>query len=110
MTFADWVDHWVSQIPPGQVVTYGQLAVWSGRPGAARMVGGLAHFGRPDLPWHRVVNQAGGLASGYPGGRREHYRRLKAEGVEFKISRPGFYQLDRKVYQWFPAQFRPKSF
>ncbi len=62
-------------------MTYGQLAALCGNPRAARIVGGIAHFGDPNLPWQRVVNKSGGLASGYPGGRTGHKAHLEAEGV-----------------------------
>ena len=71
----------VRTIPPGRVMTYGQLAALAGSPTAARIVGGIAHFGDPDIPWQRVVNKNGGLASGYPGGRDGHKAALLAEGV-----------------------------
>ena len=72
----------VSQIPKGKVMTYGQLAGLAGNARAARIVGGIAHFGDPDLPWQRVVNKKGGLAAGYPGGRAAHKQHLVSEGVE----------------------------
>src|SRR5688572_33250295 len=72
----------VRQIPAGRVMTYGQIAAMCGNARAARIVGGIAHFGDPDLPWQRVVNKKGGLASGYPGGRSGHKQVLKAEGIE----------------------------
>lgn len=72
----------VAQIPKGRVMTYGQLAALAGNARAARIVGGIAHFGDPDLPWQRVVNKKGGLAAGYPGGRAAHKQHLEAEGVE----------------------------
>lgn len=75
------VEHLVAQIPPGRVMTYGQIAALCGNARAARIVGGIAHFGDPDLPWQRVVNKSGGLASGYPGGRKGHRMVLEAEGV-----------------------------
>jgi len=71
----------VAQIPPGRVMTYGQLAALCGNARAARIVGGIAHFGDPDLPWQRVVNKRGGLAAGYPGGRAAHAAHLQAEGI-----------------------------
>lgn len=71
----------VAQIPEGRVMTYGQLAALAGNACAARIVGGIAHFGNPALPWHRVVNKKGGLAAGYPGGRGAHKRHLESEGV-----------------------------
>lgn len=80
--FNDRVNAIVAQIPEGRVMTYGQIAALCGNARAARIVGGIAHFGDPDLPWQRVVNRHGGLASGYPGGKSVHKQVLEAEGVE----------------------------
>lgn len=71
----------MGQIPVGRVMTYGQIAALCGNPLAARIVGGVAHYGNPDLPWHRVVNKSGGLAVGYPGGRATHAQHLRTEGI-----------------------------
>lgn len=71
----------VAAIPRGRVMTYGQIATICGNPTAARIVGGIAHFGDPNLPWQRVVNKTGGLASGYPGGRLGHKKALETEGI-----------------------------
>ncbi|MFZ1249774.1 MAG: tRNA (adenosine(37)-N6)-dimethylallyltransferase MiaA [Candidatus Saccharimonadales bacterium] len=79
--FRERVEAVVAQIPQGRVMSYGQLAALCGSPRAARVVGGIAHFGDPALPWHRVVNKKGGLASGYPGGRTAHAEHLRTEGV-----------------------------
>lgn len=80
-TFSDRVQALVSQIPFGRVMTYGQIAAMAGNVRAARIVGGIAHYGNPDLPWQRVVNKQGCLASGYPGGRAAHKQHLEKEGV-----------------------------
>lgn len=79
--FRGRVEALVAQIPSGRFMTYGQLAALCGNARAARIVGGIAHFGDPALPWQRVVNKGGGLASGYPGGRSGHKQVLEAEGV-----------------------------
>lgn len=72
----------VARIPQGKVMTYGQLAALAGAAWAAWEVGQIAHLGPTDLPWQRVVNKQGGLASGYiPGGRDGHKKDLEAEGV-----------------------------
>lgn len=71
----------VAQIPEGRVMTYGQIASLCGNARAGRIVGGIAHFGDPSLPWHRVVNKKGGLANGYPGGMITHKKHLESEGV-----------------------------
>jgi methylated-DNA-protein-cysteine methyltransferase related protein len=88
--FAARVHALVAQIPEGRVMTYGQIAALCGNARAARIVGGIAHFGDPDMPWQRVVNKQGGLASGYPGGRQAHAEHLRAEGIDvsedFKVN------------------------
>ena len=81
-SFRDSVEYLVSHIPKGRLMTYGQIAALCGNASAARVVGGIAHFGDPDLPWQRVVNKSGGLASGYPGARKGHRSVLEAEGVK----------------------------
>ena len=70
--FRDKVYELVAQIPEGRVMTYGDVATLCGNPNSARIVGGLAHFGPLELPWHRVVNRFGGMASGYYGGKNGH--------------------------------------
>lgn len=75
------VEDLVSHIPPGRVMTYGQIAAICGSPRASRVVGGIAHYGNPELPWHRVVNHNGVLATGYPGGREGQRIMLESEGV-----------------------------
>ncbi|MBA3758795.1 MGMT family protein [Candidatus Saccharibacteria bacterium] len=96
--FAVRVHALVAQIPEGRVMTYGQLAALAGSPMAARIVGGIAHFGDPELPWQRVVNKQGGLASGYPGGRQGHKLHLQAEGVVVSED----YKVDAKELLWWP--------
>ena len=69
-------------IPPGRVMSYGQIAEAVGRPKNARLVGKIMsmadRFG--DHPCHRVVNSAGRTVPGWP----EQREMLEAEGVEFK--------------------------
>ena len=96
--FREKVEMIVSMIPSGYVMTYGQLAALCGNARAARIVGGIAHFGNPELPWQRVVNKIGGLASGYPGGRREHKIALEAEGIEVSED----YHVDLTAILWWP--------
>jgi methylated-DNA-protein-cysteine methyltransferase-like protein len=98
-SFRARVEALVGQIPRGRVMTYGQLAAISGNARAARIVGGIAHFGDPSLPWQRVVNKHGGLASGYPGGRSGHKQVLQAEGVE--VSKD--FRVDVSSLLWVPT-------
>ena len=93
--FRDRVFALVSSIPEGKVMTYGQIAALCGNPRAARIVGGIAHWGDPELPWQRVVKKDGSLAEGYPGGIAGHKEHLLRENIEF---------INNKVYmekhQW----------
>lgn len=68
-------------LPPDKVTTYGDLAALAGRPRAARMVGGIAHTGPIELPWHRLVSVSGGLAAGFPGGREVQRQLLAHDGI-----------------------------
>ena len=69
-------------IPPGRVMSYGQIAALMGRPKNARLVGKIMsmqdRFGYH--PCHRVVNSAGRTVPGWT----EQRELLEAEGVEFK--------------------------
>lgn len=96
--FRTRVEALVAGIPPGRVMTYGQLAAMAGSPLAARIVGGIAHYGNPALPWQRVVNKKGSLAAGYPGGRQAHAEHLRQEGV---VVSPDFY-VDLEALLWRP--------
>lgn len=99
--FAKRVEALVAQIPKNRVMTYGQLASLAGNARAARIVGGIAHFGDPDLPWQRVVNKRGGLAAGYPGGRLGHKEHLESEGVEVH-GEHGDYSINIEELLWHP--------
>lgn len=89
----------VGTIPKGRVMTYGDIAALAGHPYAARQVGGLAHFGPVELPWHRVVNRYGECASGYYGGKEGHATALKSEGVDIKDYRI----VDFATRRWSPV-------
>jgi len=98
--FAERVYALVAQIPKGRVMTYGQIAGMCGNARAARIVGGIAHFGPPDLPWQRVVNKKGGLAAGYYDGRVGHKRDLEAEDVELtEVNGEFFVDLDKYLFR-----------
>ncbi len=79
--FRTKIEMLMAQVPVGQVTTYGDLAGLAGHANASRIVGGIAHQGSPDLPWHRLVNRFGGLASGFHGGREVQQQLLEAEGI-----------------------------
>ena len=72
----------MSQLPANKVTTYGDLAAMAGIPQAARIVGGIAHSGPDELPWHRLVNAQGGLAVGFPSGQDVQRQLLLQEGIQ----------------------------
>ena len=96
--FREAVYAMVRQIPRGRLMTYGQLAALAGHPYAARVVGGIAHWGDPALPWQRVVKKSGSLAEGYPGGLSGHKQVLEAEGIEVSDD----YYVNVKELLWWP--------
>jgi methylated-DNA-protein-cysteine methyltransferase-like protein len=83
--FSETVFRAVRAIPRGQVRSYAQVALYAGRPGAARGVGheltGLPPARQRDVPWWRVIRSDGTLA---PMVAHEQAKRLRAEGVEVR--------------------------
>lgn len=79
--FRQKVESLMAQLPDGKVTTYGDLAGMAGQANASRIVGGIAHYGNPELPWHRLVNRFGGLAAGFHGGREVQAQLLEQEGI-----------------------------
>lgn len=80
-SFRERVCELMAHVPEGRVTTYGDLAGLAGHAHASRIVGGIAHYGAAELPWHRLVNRFGGLASAFPGGREVQQQLLEAEGI-----------------------------
>jgi methylated-DNA-protein-cysteine methyltransferase-like protein len=77
----------VETIPPGKVMTYGQIAAFLDNVCSARYVG-YAMSSAPaarKLACHRVINRLGGMSPGPVFGGGEKQRRLlENEGVPFK--------------------------
>jgi methylated-DNA-protein-cysteine methyltransferase-like protein len=80
----------VSQIPPGKVASYGQIATLAGLPRGARLVGHVMNKLPQEtrLPWHRVINSQGKIS--LPVGSAAHTEqkaRLIDEGIIFNHER-----------------------
>lgn len=89
----------VAQIPIGKVATYGQIALLTGHPRAARQVGYAMHTAprERNLPCHRVVNRLGELAPEHAFGSQEFQRMLlESEGVTFLPDG----KIDLKKHLW----------
>lgn len=109
-TFYDAAQALVRTIPPGRVMTYGQVAAALGQPRAARAVGyAMMHSTgvEPPVPWQRVVNRYGGISTGGETDRPARQRQLlKHEGVRFRPDDT----IDLAEYGWDPptvAEFIP---
>ncbi len=71
----------VRKIHKGSVLTYQQVAVQAGSPGASRAVGSILKKNYdPAIPCHRVI-RSDGIAGEYNRGRDEKVRKLHAEGA-----------------------------
>ena len=75
----------LKEIPPGRVVTYGQVARLAGSPRAARQVVRILHTmsEKHQLPWHRVVNSKGEIAVPNDESRKLQRMLLESEDVVF---------------------------
>jgi methylated-DNA-protein-cysteine methyltransferase-like protein len=84
----------VSEIPKGNVATYGQIARLTGHPKNARLVGKVLSVSGcyGNFPCHRVVDHSGRLVPGW----KEQARLLEHEGVKLKDSD----HVDIKLYIW----------
>ncbi|WP_280247090.1 MGMT family protein [Nocardia abscessus] len=73
----------VASVPPGRVVTYGDIAAVAGL-STPRTVGWIMRTDAADLPWHRVLG-----ASGKPAAHlaRRQLRLLAEEGVPIRDGR-----------------------
>lgn len=97
--FTERVEAVVRAIPPGQVLSYSDVAALAGSPRAARQVGQvMARLpDGTDVPWHRVVRSSGGFAPGDDRPARQR-RALEAEGLVLAGSRvpaDAFADMDR---------------
>jgi methylated-DNA-protein-cysteine methyltransferase-like protein len=85
--FRDAVGRIVRAVPAGKVATYGDVAMWAGRPGAARQVGGALRSlaaEDPSFPWQRIINAQGGISTYKVGAGELQTALLRRDGVEVK--------------------------
>lgn len=98
MDFNNRVLDFLTTIPSGKVVTYGQIAEAVGCPGAARAVGNALHK-NPDgdkYPCYKVVNSKGKLSGRFAfGGIMVQQAKLESDGIEVINNR-----VDLKKYQF----------
>jgi methylated-DNA-protein-cysteine methyltransferase related protein len=81
----------VASIPPGRVLSYGDVAELAGLR-SARLVGRILAEDGADLPWHRVLRSNGTVAEHL---RHRQLELLRAEGVLAEGGR-----VDMRRYRW----------
>lgn len=83
-SFSDNVREVVKNIPKGKVLTYKEVAIKAGSPGAFRAVASLmAKNYDLVIPCHRVIRSDGGLGGYNRGGIEQKRKMLISEGVQF---------------------------
>jgi methylated-DNA-protein-cysteine methyltransferase-like protein len=89
----------VRAIPPGRVMTYGQIAEILGDGYTPRTVGFVMHASPDGTPWHRVLNAQGACSTGHivlPHDKQQ--RMLETEGVVFDKR----LRCDLQTFLWVP--------
>jgi len=76
----------VAAIPPGSVMTYGDVAAVLGSR-AARAVGNVMALYGAEVPWWRVIRASGHAAAGHEERAFEHFR---AEGTPLVTTSDGY--------------------
>lgn len=94
----DEVFKFLTTIPKGKVVTYGQIAVYLGNKNLSRVVGNILHsnIDGEKFPCYKVVNSKGKLSDNYAfGGLEKQKERLEKDGIEVVN---GFVSLEKYQY------------
>ncbi|MGW2087080.1 MGMT family protein [Streptomyces sp. NPDC001880] len=87
-------------IPPGRVMTYGDVAEWLGE-GGPRQVGRVMSLYGAAVPWWRVVRADGALLPGHELRALDHYRTEGTPLREASRSAEGHLpRLDMKRARW----------
>ncbi|WP_432353475.1 MGMT family protein [Sporosarcina sp. A2] len=90
----------IQSIPPGYVMTYGQVAAAAGNRRGARQVVRVLHSMSVthNLPWHRIINAKGGISTPVDAEEKGNRQRqlLESEGVQ--LSPNG--TIDLAIYRW----------
>lgn len=91
----------VRSIPPGRVMTYGQISSLMASRLSPVAVGWMLHRCPDDVPWHRVVNASGGCSTDRLPDMPQGLQRamLESEGVAFR----GDVLRDLEAFRWWPS-------
>ncbi|MFD6229579.1 MGMT family protein [Streptomyces sp. NPDC060232] len=94
--YAERVLEVVERIPPGRVMTYGDVAEWLGE-GGPRQVGRVMALYGGAVPWWRVVRADGMPLPGHEVRALEHYR---TEATPLRLTAGGEPRLDMRRARW----------
>lgn len=87
----------VGDIPPGRVMTYGDVAAMLGSRGARAVGQVMARYGG-SVPWWRVIRAGGRPPAGKGDVARPHY---EAEGVPLRpVDDEDGYRIDLAACRW----------
>lgn len=91
----------IENIPPGKVMTYGQIANEAEHPHAARQVARILHSmsKKYNLPWHRVINSKGKISLT---GENAILQRTLLEREHVAIDQ--YNSINLQVYGYIPKQ------
>jgi alkylated DNA nucleotide flippase Atl1 len=95
--FAERVLDVVDGIPPGRVMSYGDIAEYLGQ-GGPRQVGRVMALWGGGVPWWRVIHADGSFL---PGHEREALARYREEDTPLRAaSDRGHYRVDMRHARW----------
>ncbi|MEU6891699.1 MGMT family protein [Streptomyces sp. NPDC046557] len=94
--YAERVLEVVERIPPGRVMTYGDVAEWLGV-GGPRQVGRIMALYGGAVPWWRVVRADG---RPLPGSERRALSHYRAEGTPLRETAGGEPRLAMRRARW----------
>ena len=97
--FADRVLDVVDAIPPGRVMSYGDIAEYLGQ-GGPRQVGRVLSLWGGGVAWWRVIHADGSFL---PGHEREALTRYQQEGTPLRSAGEGRYRVDMRQARWIAA-------
>ena len=97
--FADRVLDVVDAIPPGRVMSYGDIAEYLGQ-GGPRQVGRVMALWGGGVAWWRVIHADGSFLAGH---EREALARYQREGTPLRSSGGADHRVDMRQARWAPA-------
>jgi alkylated DNA nucleotide flippase Atl1 len=96
--FADRVLDVVDAIPPGRVMSYGDIAEYLGQ-GGPRQVGRVMALWGGGVAWWRVIHADGSFLAGH---EHEALGRYQREGTPLRPAGGGDYRVDMRRARWTP--------